>query len=232
MPQTGASQYATQQARPRLISRDPTFFVIWIETQGDRVLRSGIRWLHKRSMPVSLQRNERSEGGATWRSVTFAPKHVLEVTQRQYRRPRAFHAQRMVDVAGYGAWDGLSRNLVQHNKKTSCRKVIFTEKGWIAAAAVELCVSDAASRAGIGSESLVMIVFALPTSFVALPSGHRAPRVYDKAEANMTSHAGVRTANIRPSSPPRRLCSSGRRQPRTRCTLGACVRSPPSRNSD
>ena len=36
-PQIGASQYATQQARPRLVSRYPTFFVIWIETQGDRV---------------------------------------------------------------------------------------------------------------------------------------------------------------------------------------------------
>lgn len=36
MPQTGASRQATQQAtgRPRLI---PTFFVIWIETQGNRV---------------------------------------------------------------------------------------------------------------------------------------------------------------------------------------------------
>ena len=36
-PQTGPSQYATQQARPRPILRPATFFVIGCETQGDRV---------------------------------------------------------------------------------------------------------------------------------------------------------------------------------------------------
>ena len=36
-PRTGGSQYSIQQAGPRVNSRDPTFFVIWIETQGDRV---------------------------------------------------------------------------------------------------------------------------------------------------------------------------------------------------
>jgi len=85
--QTGPSQYATQQARPRPILRHPTFFLIGCKTQGDRVYA------------VTL---------VGWRSVTFPLEHMAKVPPTSSAGDlRALHAQRHVDVAGHSARDGV-----------------------------------------------------------------------------------------------------------------------------
>ena len=105
-PQTGASQYATQQARPRLISRTPTFFVIGCETQGDRVYAVTLVGYENALVSISPSVRKRKRE-PTWRSETFALEHMPEVTPTSSAGDlSAFRAQREVNVAGYSARDG------------------------------------------------------------------------------------------------------------------------------
>jgi len=93
-----------------------------------------------------------------WRPVTLPLENMPEVTPTSITGDLdAFHAQRTVHVAGYGARDSV-------------------EKGGPAAAAVELCAALVkrrfASSAGINSSRLVMLVLSRPGLLGAFQPDH------------------------------------------------------------
>jgi len=74
-PRTGASQYVTQQAGPRLIS---TFFLIWTETQGDRV--DAVAFVGYTNDQGRYLSSERKEAKEPFCDLTF--DHMLDVTPK------------------------------------------------------------------------------------------------------------------------------------------------------
>lgn len=117
-------------------------------------------------------------GVPTWVFEALPFKHMSEVASASSTGDLgAFHPARAVYVARHRAWDGWQEDIVNMARPYIAKRIIITiEKGWPAAAAVELGVAlvkrGIATRAGVDPCRFIMLVLPRARTLGALRTKH------------------------------------------------------------